>query len=93
MKLTVFYFDPTVNSMFVEKTDETGNTFYTLSSPYNFVYHDEIVARVIDVDDPSDVVYHLDTGYKYYKTVKFKPFKAGDGIIYDTISGCYRATD
>ncbi|HOR92568.1 MAG TPA: FapA family protein [Spirochaetota bacterium] len=93
MKLTVFYFDPTVNSMFVEKTDETGNTFYTLSSPYNFVYRDEIVARVIDVDDPSDVVYHLDTGYKYYQTIKFKPFKAGDGIIYDTISGCYRATD
>jgi len=93
MKLTVFYFDPNVSSMFVEKTDETGKKFYTLSSPYNFVYRDEIVARVIEADDPADVVYHLDSGYKYYKSEKFKPFKAGDGIIFDSISSCYRASD
>lgn len=93
MKLTVFYFDPAVTGMFIEKSDEAGNKYYALSSPHNFVYRDEIVARVIEVEDVADVAYAVDTGFNYYKTEKFKPFKAGDGVIFDSISGCYRAND
>ncbi|MFW5770224.1 MAG: DUF342 domain-containing protein [Spirochaetota bacterium] len=93
MKITIFYFDPNVNRMFVEKTsEETGEKSVVLSSPYNFVMRDEIVARVIEVDDVSDVQYNLDSGYTYNKTEKFKPFKAGEGINYDEFAGCYRAS-
>ena len=93
MKITIFYFDPNVNRMFVEKTsEETGEKSVVLSSPYNFVMRDEIVARVVDVDDASDVKYNLDSGYTYNKTEKFKPFKAGEGIHYDEFAGCYRAS-
>jgi len=93
MKITIFYFDPNVNRMFVEKTnEETGEKSVVLSSPYNFVMRDEIVARVVEVDDASDVQYNLDSGYTYNKTEKFKPFKAGEGIHYDEFAGCYRAS-
>ena len=54
MKLALCYFDTAVSRMFVEKTDEKGEKTVVLSSPYNFVYRDELVAKVINVDDPAD---------------------------------------
>ena len=93
MKIVIFYFDPGANRMFVEKTnEETGEKSVALSSPYNFVMRDEIVARVVDVEDQSDVQFNLDSGYTYYNTQKYSAFKAGEGIHYDEFAGCYRAS-
>ena len=63
MKLALCYFDTAVSRMFVEKTDEKGEKTVLLSSPYNFVYRDEIVAKIINVDDPEEAKLQIDEGY------------------------------
>lgn len=92
MKLSIFYFDPKITRMFVEKTNEAGEKVIVLSSPYNFVYRDEIVARVINVDNEEDAALQVDKGYAYYQKEKYIPFKPGEGIAYDDSASCYRAT-
>ena len=77
----------------MEKTDDSGTTSMVLSSPYNFAAKDEMVAKVIDIDNPDDAVDHIDKSYPYYKILKFIPIKAGDGIIYDQLNGVFKADD
>lgn len=92
MKLALCYFDTAVSRMFVEKTDEKGEKTVLLSSPYNFVYRDEIVAKIINVDDPEEAKLQIDEGYSFHVVMKNPTFKAGEGVYYDQFSSTYKAS-
>ncbi len=93
MKLALCYFDTAVSRMFVEKTDEKGEKTVILSSPYNFVYRDEIIAKVINVQDPVDAELEIDKGYSFHVIEKNPSFKPGEGIYHDQFSSTYKASD
>ena len=91
MKLAVFYFDTKVGKIFVE-TEENGQKTLSLSSPHNFFYRDEIVARIIDVETPEEVKTKLDHGYTYYRAEQYFTFKIGEGLYYDEATRTYRSS-
>src|SRR4030043_291744 len=91
MKKILFYFDPSVNKMLVEKATEEGDKKLVLSSPYNFMYASEIVARVINIDSEEQIPTRLDPGYSYYKIMDFQTVKADTGIYYDEQAGAYKS--
>ncbi len=93
MRFTVYYFDQTVPRMFVEKTDESGEKHIALSSPYNFVVRDEIVARVVNADSQEEAVKFVDSGYSYYNILPYKSIKPGEGVYFDQFANCYRASE
>ncbi len=93
MRFTVYYFDQTVPRVFVEKTDENGEKHIALSSPYNFVVRDEIVARVINAESQEEAVQFVDSGYSYYNIAPYKSIKPGEGIYFDQFANCYRASE
>jgi len=93
MKKIIFYFNPKVTKIFVQKENGEGEIKMVLSSPYNFVGRSEIVARVIEIDDDEQIPARLDPGYEYYKVAKFIPIKADEGIFYDQVDGAYKASD
>ncbi|MBN2401098.1 MAG: DUF342 domain-containing protein [Spirochaetes bacterium] len=93
MKYIIFYFDNSVAKIFVEKIDENGNSSMVLSSPNNFVSKDEIVARIVDVDQPEDAGKHIDQGYAFHIIQKYSPVRAGEGIVFDQDSLVFKATD
>ncbi|MBN1496264.1 MAG: DUF342 domain-containing protein [Spirochaetes bacterium] len=93
MKKIIFYFDPTVKKMLTEKVMENGEKKVVLSSPYNFVYLSEIVARVIDIDSDEQIPTRLDPGYDYYRVLDFKVIKADSGIYYDEQLNAYKAAE
>lgn len=91
MKKIICYFDPTVRKVLVEKETESGEKKLTLSSPFNFVYTGEIVARVIDIDNEDQIPTRLDPGCTYYQVIDFRILKADAGIYYDDASKSYKA--
>ncbi|HON78641.1 MAG TPA: FapA family protein [Spirochaetota bacterium] len=93
MKFIIHYFDHKVTKIFIEKTDEKGDKYVALSSPYNFVSKDEILARVVNAETPEDVPQHVDKDYGYYNVEKYTTIKHGDGVYFDQFSNCYRATE
>jgi uncharacterized protein len=92
MKFIIFYIDNTANKIFTEKTDEAGEKHLALSSQYNFVKSDELIARIVDADQRDDAVRLVDKDYTYYHVEKFSSIKAGEGIYFDEINRCYKAT-
>ncbi|HNR87606.1 MAG TPA: FapA family protein [Spirochaetota bacterium] len=92
MKQTIFYFDSTARRLFVEKVDEQGEKHVSLSSPYNFVTDNEIVARVIEIESPEDISKQIDKGQTYYTAENYTKFRAGDGIVFDETARAYRAS-
>ncbi len=93
MKLIIFYFDYKVAQIFKEKTDAEGNSERIITASQNFVYRNEIVAKIVDVEEQNEIKSHLDSGYNYYHIVKYIPFKTGEGIDYDNSTQTYRATE
>ncbi|MCX7679806.1 MAG: FapA family protein [Spirochaetes bacterium] len=93
MKYIVCYFDPKATKIFVEKKNEAGESFVALSSPYNFVFRDEIVARVVNADDEEQARQKLDKGYSYCNIIPHRTIKAGDGIYFDQFANAYRASE
>ncbi len=93
MKYIIYYFDPKAPKIFVEKTDEKGEKYMALSSPYNFVQRDEIVARVVNAEDPEEAKLNVDKGYTYFSIFQYKAIKPGDGIYFDQFAGAYRASE
>ncbi|MCP4136121.1 MAG: DUF342 domain-containing protein [bacterium] len=91
MKKILFYFDPEVTKILVEKVNELGEKKAILSSPYNFVSRGEIVARVIEIDTEDQVATRVDPGYTYYKVDKYVPLKADEGVFYDENASAYKA--
>src|SRR4030042_7092875 len=92
MKKLVLYFDPAPQKILVEKASETGEKKHVLSSPNNFVYTAEILARVIEYDYDDQIKTKLDSGYDYYHLIDFVPLKAGEGIIFDQTISAYRSS-
>jgi hypothetical protein len=91
MKLIVFYFETKVSKIFVE-TEENGQKTLSLSSPHNFFYRDEIVAKVIDVESPEEIKTKLDPGYTFYRAEQYFTFKMGSGLYFDEATRTYRAS-
>ncbi|MBN1501181.1 MAG: DUF342 domain-containing protein [Spirochaetes bacterium] len=92
MKLLLIYFDNKADKMLVEKTDAAGKKIIVPSSEYNFVYRDEIVARVIDVNTPEDAKKYMDPGHTYYNAISYIKFKIGTGIYFDEQNKSYKAS-
>ncbi|MDY6935834.1 MAG: FapA family protein [Spirochaetota bacterium] len=93
MKIVIFYIDPKVTRMFVEKTDEQGNKSLALSSPNNFVYRNENIAKVVEGDDIEDATIHIDNEYSFHTIVKLVTLKSGEGIYFDEKSKIYKTSD
>ncbi len=93
MKYLICYFDSGVSRMFVEKAAEDGTKVASLSSPHNFFYRGEVVAKAVTVEDPVDVELEADKSSAYHKIEKNTGFKAGDGILYDQSAGSYNASE
>ncbi len=93
MKKILFYFDHTVTKIFVEKVNEEGEKKVVLSSPNNFVYTGEIVARIIDLVEGEDPASKADPGYGYYNIVDFRSLRADTGIFFDEASNAYKASE
>ena len=93
MKKIIFYFDPKVTKMFVEKENEKGEKKRVLSSHNNFVARAEIIARVIDVQDDDDIGTWIDPGYKYYNVVKYFAIKVDSGVYFDPEENAYKASE
>lgn len=91
MKLIVFYLDTSVSKILVE-VEENGVRSVQLSSPHNFFYKDEIIAKIVDVDKAEDLPKYIDPGYTFYKAEQYFTFKTGDNIYYDELSKTYRAS-
>ena len=81
MKLFLSYFDTTVTKIFAEKYDENGQKIPVISSANNFVYNDEVIGRIIDVEDPEEAKKYIDSGHTYYTTVPYFKFKKGKGNL------------
>ena len=93
MKKILCYFDPAAKKILTEKLIEDGEKKVMLSSPYNFVYLSEIVARVIDIDNDEQIPTRLDPGYDYYRVLDFMVLKADSGIYYDETMNAYKAAE
>ncbi len=93
MKYILCYFDSKATRMFVEKKDEKGDTYVTLSSPYNFVFRDEIVARVVNAEDEEDARQKADKGYSYCNIIPYRSVKSGEGVYFDQFANAYRASE
>ncbi len=93
MKKILFYFDRNAVKMFVDKVNEAGEKTIALSSPNNFVARAEIVARVIDVNEDTNIENKLDPGYTYYNVADFKSLKVDWGVYFDPTEKAYKASE
>ncbi len=93
MKKLIFYFDPTAKKILIETVSETGEKKLVLSSPKNFVFSAEIVARIIEVDSDEQIPTRLDPGYDYHVIADYFTIKGDHGIYYDEAAGAYKAAE
>ena len=95
MKKIVFYFDNKVKKI-LEKQVKDGVEKTVLSSPYNFVSRNEIIARVVNAETEEEMQSILDagkdSGFSYYTTSDYFPIKIGDGTFFDDYNSVYRAS-
>ncbi|HOP28292.1 MAG TPA: FapA family protein [Spirochaetota bacterium] len=89
MKKIIFYFEPSVQGILAKKKNAAGEVKTVLSSKYNFVSENEIVARVIDVQDESDIPSLIDAGYEYYNVQNYSSISTGRGIRFDDTLKAY----
>lgn len=92
MRKVILYFDNSVTSMLVKKTTEKGEVKVVLSSRYNFVSENEIVARIVDVKTDDEIKSHIDEGYDYYHVLDYFNFSVNTGIHFDEASKSYKAS-
>ncbi len=93
MKKIIFYFDPTVKKILNETVSETGEKKLVLSSPKNFVFAAEIVARIVDIDNDDQIPTRLDPGYNFHVINDYFTLKADTGVYYDEAAGAYKASE
>jgi hypothetical protein len=89
MKKIIFYFDSSVQGILAKKKNATGEVKTVLSSKYNFVSENEIVARVVDVKDDADIPSVIDAGYEYYNVQDYSQISTGRGIRFDDTVKAY----
>ena len=91
MRKIIFYFNNEAIRIF-EKQIEDGVEKTVLSSPYNFVLRNEIIARVVNVGSDEEIVSRIDPGYSYYNVVEYFPIKLDEGTFFDEYNSVYRAS-
>jgi uncharacterized protein (DUF342 family) len=83
MKKIIFYFEPSAQGILAKKKNAAGEIKTVLSSKYNFVSENEVVARVVDVKDESEIPSVIDAGYEYYNVQDYISISTGRGIRFD----------
>jgi len=91
MKKIIFYIDPSVQTIFVKKTNEQGEVKVALSSRYNFVSAGEIIAKVVDVNSEDEIASLIDEGYSYYNIRDYFTFTGDQGIRFDELTKTYKS--
>lgn len=89
MKKIIFYFETTAQGILAKKKNAAGEVKTVLSSKYNFVSENEIVARVVDVKDEADIPSMVDAGYEYYNVQDYSSISTGRGIRFDDTVKAY----
>lgn len=89
MKKIIFYFDPSAQGILLKKKNHAGEVKTVLSSRYNFVSENEIVARVVDIRDEADITSVIDDGYEYYNVMDYSSISTGRGIRFDDTLKAY----
>ncbi|HOP62529.1 MAG TPA: FapA family protein [Spirochaetota bacterium] len=92
MKKIIYYFDPGASAILVKKKNAAGEVKTVLSSRNNFVSENEIVARIVDVNDESEIPSMVDKGYEYYNVRDYSSISTGRGIRFDDIMKAYVAS-
>ena len=93
MRKIIFYFDSEVHSILVRKKNAEGEEKTVLSSRYNFVAPNEIIARIIDIKtEDEDITSRLDQGYSYYNVHDYFNFDPGNGIYFDENIKAYKSS-
>lgn len=93
MRKIVFYFDNKSTKIFVEKVTETGEKKAALSTPYNFVYAGEVVAKIIDIDSDDQIPSRIEPNAKYYNVQNYIPVKTDSGIYFDQLDNSFKASE
>jgi uncharacterized protein len=93
MKYLLCYFHPKANKILVEKTSETGEKVLALSSHYNFAGKGEIVARAVSAETPEEAKSFTDPEMTVYGIEPNPGYKTGEGIYFDQMDNCYRASE
>jgi uncharacterized protein (DUF342 family) len=83
MKKIIFYFEPSAQGILAKKKNAAGEIKTVRSSKYNFVSENEVVARVVDVKDESEIPSVIDAGYEYYNVQDYISISTGRGIRFD----------
>lgn len=89
MKKIIFYFETNAQGILAKKKNAAGEVKTVLSSKYNFVSENEIVARVVDVKDEADIPSVIDAGYVYYNVQDYSSISTGRGIRFDDTVKAY----
>ncbi|MBN2039832.1 MAG: DUF342 domain-containing protein [Spirochaetes bacterium] len=93
MKLIIFYFDYRISKIFKEQINAEGKTVKAIATSNNFVFRNEILAKIIEVEDQNEIKSHIDPEYNYYHVIKYLPFKSGEGVSYDDFTKTFRASE
>lgn len=92
MKKIIYYFDPSAQGILAKKKNAAGEIKTVLSSKYNFVSENEIVARIVDIKDENDIPSMIDDGYEYYNVQDYSSISTGRGIRFDDTLKAYVAS-
>ncbi len=93
MRKIIFYFDTGVHAILLRKKNAEGEEKTVLSSRYNFVAPNEIIARIIDIkNEDEDITSKIDQGYSYHNLHDYFNFEPGNGIYFDENIKAYKAS-
>ncbi|MDR3237981.1 MAG: FapA family protein [Spirochaetia bacterium] len=91
MKKIIFYFNQKAQRIF-EKQVKDGVEKLVLSSPYNFVSRNEMIARIVNVEDDEEIASKVDKGFSYYNAVDHFALKIEEGVFFDEVKSVYKAS-
>ncbi len=89
--MIIFYIDPKVTDIFLHQGKNYDKKNSDVSVSNNFVGPNEIIAQIVEVDDPEDAKKYLNKELNFHKIKKYVPLKAGDDVIYDGSEKIYRS--
>lgn len=93
MKKLILYFDPSAQSILVKKKNSAGEVKTGLSTRHNFAAENEIVARVVDIKEESEIESVIDEGYnEYYNVQDYSTVTIGRGVRFDETVKAYVAS-
>jgi len=93
MRLLICYLDTKVTRMFVERVNENGETVVALSSPHNFFFKEEIIARSVNAESVEEARTYADAGYQFFSVEALSNIKPGEGVYFDQTTSTYKASE